>query len=190
MKWIKISDRQPEDWEEVVIRRISNRLKIITDITTVHKDADAILITAGKHSTEEIPFEDLEWLDESPSPSTPILGAELKEIEGFTAGPWKVCIGNRGSIFGDLNNRAHDGDNPYIGTVAGISVYENIPECNANAELIAYAPELYQMAGELMDECERIKGLLKKQFDFGLRGWGNDQQREDVWQQFKTDNNL
>lgn len=54
-----------------------------------------------------------------------------------------VCVGNEGSIFGDLNNPEHNGDNPYIGTVAGIGVDKDIPECTANAKLIAAAPDMY-----------------------------------------------
>jgi len=59
-----------------------------------------------------------------------------------TPGPWVVCVGNAGSIFGDLNNDAHNGDNPYIGEVAGIGVDKNLPECTANAHLIAAAPDM------------------------------------------------
>lgn len=58
-----------------------------------------------------------------------------------TPGPWKVCVGNSGSVFGDLNTD-HKGDNPYIGTVAGIGIDINIPECTANAALIAAAPDM------------------------------------------------
>lgn len=61
-----------------------------------------------------------------------------------TPGPWKVCVGNAGSIFGDLNNDAHNGDNPYIGEVAGIGVDKDIPECTANAQLIAAAPDMFE----------------------------------------------
>jgi hypothetical protein len=73
----------------------------------------------------------------------------MSEVK-HTPGPWKVCVGNSGSIFGDLNNRAHDGDNPYIGTVAGIGVDQDIPECTANAKLIAAAPELLTAAKEAL----------------------------------------
>jgi hypothetical protein len=74
--------------------------------------------------------------------------------EKFTPGPWEVSIGNSGSIFGDLNNPAHDGDNPYIGTVAGIGVDEDIPECTANAKLIAAAPDLYAACVEF---CRKVE---------------------------------
>jgi hypothetical protein len=62
----------------------------------------------------------------------------------FTPGPWKVSTENKGSIFGDLDNDAHDGDNPYIGTVAGIGTDKDDPECTANAKLIAAAPDLLE----------------------------------------------
>jgi len=79
MKWIQISNRQPEDWEEVIIRRISNRLQVITDIVTVHRDSDSIIIpTRTKFSNEEIPFEDLEWLDESSEPSPTVVAGKIK----------------------------------------------------------------------------------------------------------------
>lgn len=74
----------------------------------------------------------------------------MSEVK-HTPGPWKVCVGNSGSIFGDLNNRAHDGDNPYIGTVAGIGVDQDIPECTANAKLIAAAPDMYEVVNELYE---------------------------------------
>jgi hypothetical protein len=62
----------------------------------------------------------------------------------FTPGPWEVCKGNKGSIFGDLDNPKHDGDNPYIGTVAGIGSDDDHPENTANAHLIASAPDLFE----------------------------------------------
>jgi hypothetical protein len=68
-----------------------------------------------------------------------------------TPGPWKVCVGNAGSIFGDLNNDAHNGDNPYIGEVAGIGVDKDIPECTANAHLISAAPDMFEVIKELYD---------------------------------------
>lgn len=69
----------------------------------------------------------------------------------FTPGPWKVSVDNNGSIFGDLNNPAHDGDNPYIGTVAGIGSDNDDPECTANAKLIAAAPELLECLIDCLD---------------------------------------
>lgn len=69
----------------------------------------------------------------------------------FTPGPWKVCVGNEGSIFGDLENPIHNGDNPYIGTVAGIGVDKNIPEYTANANLIETSPDMFEVIKELYD---------------------------------------
>ena len=88
----------------------------------------------------------------------------------FTPGPWKVCVGNAGSIFGDLNNDEHNGDNPYIGEVAGIGVDKDIPECTANAHLIAAAPDMLQALIEAKDfiqnhnhyVAEGIIGKLKE----------------------------
>lgn len=74
-----------------------------------------------------------------------------KEQLKHTPGPWEVSIGNEGSIFGDLNNDAHNGDHPYIGTVAGIGVDEDIPECTANAKLISVAPDMYEVVKELYE---------------------------------------
>jgi hypothetical protein len=68
-----------------------------------------------------------------------------------TPGPWRVCVGNAGSIFGDLNNDAHNGDNPYIGEVAGIGVDKDIPECTANAHLIESAPDMFEVIKYLYD---------------------------------------
>jgi hypothetical protein len=72
----------------------------------------------------------------------------------FTPGPWYVSVGNKGSIFGDLNNPVHNGDNPYIGTVAGIGVDQDIPECTANAKLIAAAPDLFAACVEF---CRKVE---------------------------------
>lgn len=69
----------------------------------------------------------------------------------FTPGPWIVCVGNGGSIFGDQDNAAHNGDNPYIGEVAGIGVNKDIPECTANAHLIAACPDMFDVIKELYD---------------------------------------
>lgn len=79
-----------------------------------------------------------------------------------TPGPWKVCVGNAGSIFGDLNNEKHNGDNPYIGEVAGIGVDKDIVECTANAHLIAAAPDMFEVVKELYDEAivDGIKGPI------------------------------
>lgn len=68
-----------------------------------------------------------------------------------TPGPWKVSVENEGSIFGDLNNPKHDGDSPYIGTVAGIGPDKKNKECKANAKLIAAAPELLAAIVEALD---------------------------------------
>lgn len=80
-----------------------------------------------------------------------------------TPGPWEVSVGNKGSIFGDLDNAAHDGDNPYIGTVAGIGVGEDIPECTANAKLIAAAPELLSAFNAIIENFP--KEVLKDQLN-------------------------
>lgn len=90
----------------------------------------------------------------------------------FTPGPWEVSEGNKGSIFGDLNNSAHNGDNPYIGTVAGIGGDELIHECTANAKLIAAAPDMYEIIKELYDWAQatqrfgpiypKIEAVIKK----------------------------
>lgn len=86
-----------------------------------------------------------------------------------TPGPWEVSIGNSGSIFGDLNNPVHDGDNPYIGTVAGIGVDVDIPECTANAKLIAAAPEMFDILNRIAiyelapkDVVKDIEAILDK----------------------------
>lgn len=71
----------------------------------------------------------------------------------FTPGPWEVSIGNQGSIFGDMNNPKHQGDNPYIGTVAGVGGKRDSRESLANAKLIAAAPELFEC---LVDCIENI----------------------------------
>jgi hypothetical protein len=80
----------------------------------------------------------------------------------FTPGPWKVCVGNAGSIFGDQDNAAHNGDNPYIGTVAGIGVDKNFPECKANACLIESAPDMFEVIKELYEYSMNTghKGVL------------------------------
>lgn len=39
-------------------------------------------------------------------------------------------------------------------------------------------------------EIKRLKGLLERQFLINLRGWGNEDQRKQVLQEFKTDNQL
>src|SRR5687767_12765935 len=86
----------------------------------------------------------------SPSKSKQSKSHNMSEAK-HTPGPWEVSIGNSGSIFGDLNNPVHDGDNPYIGSVAGIGVNVDIPECTANAKLIAAAPDMFDVIKELYD---------------------------------------
>lgn len=76
----------------------------------------------------------------------------MKKVK-FTPGPWEVSKENGGSIFGDLDNDKHDGDHPYIGTVAGIGGKRDVRECIANARLIAAAPDLFNC---LMDCVENI----------------------------------
>lgn len=57
MKWIK---GKPKDVEAVIMRRISNRLFVIAEIF----EYDTELLFTGK---ETIPWEDVEWLDETVS---------------------------------------------------------------------------------------------------------------------------
>lgn len=89
----------------------------------------------------------------------------------FTPGPWMVCEGNEGSIFGDLNNPIHNGDNPYIGTVAGIGVDKDMPECTANAKLIAAAPE---MLNALIEISKGQNGEKKSDFIGRIRALADE----------------
>lgn len=84
-----------------------------------------------------------------------------------TPGPWEVSVENEGSIFGDLDNPKHDGDSPYIGTVAGIGPDKKDKECKANAKLIACAPDMYEIVKELYDYAMTSghKGLLFPKID-------------------------
>jgi hypothetical protein len=84
----------------------------------------------------------------------------------ITPGPWEASVGNRGSIFGDLNNPIHNGDYPYIGNVAGIGVDQNIPECTANAKAIAAVPEMLDIIERLAnasdtDPVKTLKGYAQ-----------------------------
>lgn len=89
------------------------------------------------------------------------------ETVKHTPGPWIVCIGNEGSIFGDQDNDVHNGDHPYIGTVAGIGVDKDIPECTANAKLISAAPDMYEIIKELYEfsMSTGVRGLIFPKLD-------------------------
>lgn len=39
-------------------------------------------------------------------------------------------------------------------------------------------------------EIERLKEILKKEFYYGLRAWGYDFQKNKLWEEYKTKNNL
>ena len=71
MKWTKCSTKSPDDWEDVIIRRISDKKQIITEILSVHLDAETIHIPGNYYYPTEISFDDLEYLDETPDESTP-----------------------------------------------------------------------------------------------------------------------
>lgn len=76
----------------------------------------------------------------------------------FTPGPWEVSYGNEGSIFGDLDNSEHDGDYPYIGSVAGIKpAGAEHPECSANARIIAAAPEMYELLEKVLHTTTDVR---------------------------------
>lgn len=93
---------------------------------------------------------------------------ELKKIEGFTPGPWKVTTGihsettdsyDSGDVWFNINGEDHN----VIGeTLYGRCLDATEEEARANAELMAYAPELYQLAGRYRDECDRLRqGLVE-----------------------------
>lgn len=72
-RWVKCSDKMPEDIEVVIMRKISNPLFVITDIEW--KDEDCV-----KVKDEFIYFPDIEWLDENP---TPPIEREAMEVKDF-----------------------------------------------------------------------------------------------------------
>lgn len=97
--------------------------------------------------------------DESPSPVTPEAKEVLKKIEGFTPGPWKYRpdVVDKG-FYIETVDMSHQ--NTFIGDVGG--GLQRKPEIKANATLIAYAPELYQLAQQYIDENERLRGHIEK----------------------------
>lgn len=81
--------------------------------------------------------------------------------EKFTPGPWEVSVSNSGSIFGDMENAKHNGDNPYIGTVDGIDSDNKIPESQANARLIARAPDMYELLDLVLNQGQADRKSLR-----------------------------
>lgn len=66
LRWVKASERKWPDIETAIIRQISNKLNLVTDIDDIYTDG----IRQSGVFHQDIPFDDLEWLDESsPSPS-------------------------------------------------------------------------------------------------------------------------
>lgn len=94
------------------------------------------------------------------------LESKLKEIkdraDNATAGPWEYSVGNCGSIFGDLNNPEHNGDNPYIGTVFAVGIVKegiykgrNRTEGIPDAEFITHARTDIPMLLEMFEKLQQ-----------------------------------
>ena len=69
-----------------------------------------------------------------------------ERVDAATEGPWITSYGNGGSIFGDLNNPTHNGDNPYIGKVHEHPSYAYKP----NGDFIAHARQDVEVLLEMV----------------------------------------
>lgn len=64
MKWIKASERQPEDWSKVLVREIGQPRSFSPKYKLSHR-GDLLILDAIGHPIKDVPLKFVEWLDES-----------------------------------------------------------------------------------------------------------------------------
>ena len=81
MKWIKASERLPEDWRKVLVREIGSVHSFAPMYKLSHKN-DLLILDAIGAPIKDFPLKFVEWLDESEEETCKFCGSAKVSIRG------------------------------------------------------------------------------------------------------------